>query len=133
MSRSTAVFVLFLALICTGCGTESARWLPDPNLDRSDDSFVIYVTDPNCQSKLETHDVRIELDETSESITVTAHVPDNSGGACNASSRAVPVVVELLTPIDGRDLLDGSRNPPARPVNDFTAARGMPIPTTQGG
>lgn len=101
------------------CGTESARWLPDPNLDRNEDVLVIYVTDPHCPSKLEADDVRVELVEDDESVTVTARVPGHSGGACSASNPSARVVVDLLAPIGSRDLLDGSRNPPARPVKDF--------------
>lgn len=119
--------ILSLGFVATACGTESARWLPDPDLDRSDDVLVIYVTDPHCPSKLGPGDVSVELDEDDESITVTAKVPDNSGGACEASLPSVRVEVDLLLPIGTRDLLDGSRNPPARPVRDFNHGA-MPIP-----
>lgn len=126
------VLALCLVFLCVSCGTESARWLPDPNLDRDEDVLVIYVTDPHCPSKLEADDVRIELEEGVESITVTAHVPDNSGGACSASNPSARVEVDLLDPIGDRTLLDGSRSPAARPVRDFNHG-GLPIATTIAG
>ncbi len=121
-----------LLMVLSSCGLvtgrETAAWLPDPEFSAQNSSLIVFVTDPLCQDKLQAEDVKLTITESEASVTITASVPNHSRGACKASGKSVPVQVELKDPIGDRILLDGGRNPPAPPVNDFGAVD-MPILT----
>ena len=118
------VLAVLVGLVCSSCGSLEARWLPAVNYERDVNELVIYVTDPNCKDSLQPEDVHVEVTESPESVQITATIRDRP--ACPEIRGPARVVVELDAPVGNRELLDGSRNPPAPPVEDYYTG-GTPI------
>lgn len=121
-------FGLVLLPLLSGCANTShnAGWLPDPALSSNQFTIRVWVTDPECPSKLNSDQVDIEITETDIAVVLLAKTPDHSTGACKASNVAVPVDVDLDAPLGSRLLLDGRFEPPAPPVDDYNAGS-MPL------
>lgn len=129
--RRRAAFAV-LALATSGCGlvgsSIEASWqlAADAELAETDTSIEIWVIDPHCEDKLTADKVDVEVDETDESVVVTARVPDASGVACKFRQNPVPVVIALTSPLGDRELLVGSQVSNEPPSTEPRG--GMPIP-----
>ncbi|MCP4966114.1 MAG: hypothetical protein GY926_12880 [bacterium] len=125
-----ASLALWMGLALAGCGLSddpvSAGWLPDPELDRDSNSLTVWVTHPSCPAALDSDGVNVEVVESVSSVVLLAQVALLETTACKGPNEAVPVHVELAQPLGPRDLLDGRRQPPQPPVDDFNAGA-MPI------
>lgn len=110
--------------------TNTAGWLLDPNaiLDADSRELRVFVTDPDCPSKLEPKDVDLGVVELNDAVVLTARTPKR-GGPFKASLVAVPIDVTLAEALGNRSLLDGRFDPPAAPRNDFNSGA-LPIPAT---